>query len=52
MHTDFFLIGPPLVALISGIAILVWPHLLSYIIAFYLILIGIAGLVPALFLGV
>ncbi|HPE79506.1 MAG TPA: DUF3096 domain-containing protein [Gammaproteobacteria bacterium] len=35
----------PLMALLSGIAILVWPKLLNYIVAFYLILIGVVGLV-------
>lgn len=34
----------PLAALIAGIAILVVPRLLNYIIAVYLILIGISGL--------
>ncbi len=48
MHMDFFLAGPPLVSLFSGIAILIWPRLLSYIVAFYLILFGIIGLVPLL----
>lgn len=37
-------IVPPLLALLAGIAILVWPRLLNYIVAFYLILIGIVGL--------
>ncbi len=35
----------PLVALIAGILILVMPRLLNYIVAVYLIIIGIAGLV-------
>lgn len=35
---------PPLVALIAGILILVMPRLLNYIVAIYLILIGILGL--------
>ncbi|MCP5230504.1 MAG: DUF3096 domain-containing protein [Zoogloeaceae bacterium] len=35
----------PLMALLSGIAILLWPKLLNYIVAFYLILIGVVGLV-------
>ena len=39
------LIVTPLLALLSGIAILIWPRLLSYIVAIYLILIGIVGLV-------
>jgi hypothetical protein len=34
----------PLVALIAGILILVFPRLLNYIVAIYLILIGLAGL--------
>lgn len=34
----------PLVALIAGILILVMPRLLNYIIALYLIVIGVVGL--------
>jgi hypothetical protein len=34
----------PLIALIAGILILVVPRLLNYIVAIYLILIGIVGL--------
>jgi len=34
----------PLVALIAGILILVMPRLLNYIVAIYLIVIGIVGL--------
>lgn len=34
----------PVVALISGILILVMPRLLNYVIAIYLIVIGIIGL--------
>lgn len=34
----------PAVSLIAGILILVMPHLLNYIVAIYLILIGIFGL--------
>ena len=37
--------APPLIALIAGILILIRPKLLNYIIAIYLILIGILGLV-------
>lgn len=33
-----------LLALVAGIAILIVPRLLSYIVAFYLILVGIVGL--------
>ena len=35
----------PIVALIAGVLILVMPRLLNYIIALYLIIIGILGLV-------
>ncbi|MGQ0548108.1 MAG: DUF3096 domain-containing protein [Armatimonadota bacterium] len=35
----------PIVALIAGLLILVMPRLLNYIVAFYLIIIGIMGLV-------
>ena len=35
----------PIVALIAGILILIMPRLLNYIVAFYLIIIGILGLV-------
>lgn len=38
----------PLMALLSGIAILVWPRLLNYIVAFYLILFGAFGLIAEL----
>ncbi|MYZ48325.1 DUF3096 domain-containing protein [Propylenella binzhouense] len=34
----------PLIALIAGILILVMPRLLNYIVAIYLIVIGIVGL--------
>jgi hypothetical protein len=34
----------PLVALIAGILILIMPRLLNYIVALYLILVGIVGL--------
>jgi uncharacterized membrane protein YdbT with pleckstrin-like domain len=34
----------PLVALIAGILILLMPRLLNYIVAIYLIIVGIAGL--------
>jgi Protein of unknown function (DUF3096) len=35
----------PLVALIAGILILIMPRLLNYIVAIYLIVVGILGLV-------
>ena len=38
----------PLVALIAGILILLVPRVLNYIVAIYLIIIGLAGLWPHL----
>lgn len=35
----------PLIALIAGVLILVMPRLLNYVVALYLIVIGILGLV-------
>jgi len=46
MHMGFVMVGPPLISLIAGISILIWPRLLSYIVAFYLILFGLVGLLP------
>lgn len=37
----------PLVSLIAGILILIIPRLLNYIVAFYLIIIGLLGLFGA-----
>ena len=37
----------PLVSLIAGLLILVMPRLLNYIVAIYLIIIGLLGLVGA-----
>jgi hypothetical protein len=42
MHLNFSI--APLVALIAGILILVVPRLLNYIVAIYLIVIGLLGL--------
>ncbi|MDQ3688919.1 MAG: DUF3096 domain-containing protein [Chloroflexota bacterium] len=36
----------PLLALVAGILILVVPRLLNYIVAIYLIIIGLLGLLP------
>ena len=44
MHMSYIPPGP-LLALISGILILVMPRLLNYVIALYLIIIGILGLI-------
>ena len=38
----------PLLAIIAGILILVQPKLLNYIVAIYLIAIGVMGLIPQL----
>lgn len=38
----------PLIALIAGVLILIVPRILNYVVAAYLILIGIAGLLPIL----
>jgi len=37
---------PALISLIAGILILIMPRLLNYIVAIYLIIIGIVGLLP------
>jgi hypothetical protein len=39
----------PLVALIFGILILIIPRLLNYLIAIYLIVVGVVGLWPRIF---
>jgi Protein of unknown function (DUF3096) len=36
----------PLGALIAGVLILLMPRLLNYIVALYLIIIGVVGLIP------
>jgi hypothetical protein len=38
----------PLISLIAGVVILIMPRLLNYIVAFYLIIIGLIGLFPQL----
>jgi Protein of unknown function (DUF3096) len=50
MHIDIVTLQP-LVALLFGILILILPRLLNYLIAIYLILIGLAGIFPHLFTG-
>jgi hypothetical protein len=47
-HIDIVMIQP-LVALLFGILILILPRLLNYLIAIYLILVGLTGLFPHLF---
>ena len=48
MHIDIVTLQP-LFALIFGILILILPRLLNYLIAIYLIFIGLVGLFPHLF---
>jgi len=48
MHLDIVTLQP-LIALIFGILILIVPRILNYLIAIYLILIGLIGLFPHLF---
>lgn len=48
MHVNVIMIQP-LIALLFGILILIVPRLLNYLIAIYLILIGLVGLFPNLF---
>ncbi len=48
MHIDIVMLQP-LVALLFGILILILPRLLNYLIAIYLIIVGLTGLFPNLF---
>jgi hypothetical protein len=48
MHLDIVTLQP-LIALVFGILILIVPRILNYLIAIYLILIGVLGLFPHLF---
>ena len=41
----------PIIALVAGILILIRPRLLNYIVALYLIVVGVIGLLPILPLG-
>ena len=47
MMGGHFYIMQPLIALIAGILILVVPRLLNYVVALYLIIIGLVGLFGA-----
>jgi hypothetical protein len=38
----------PLIALIAGVLILIVPRLLNYVVAIYLIIVGLIGLAPML----
>jgi len=48
MHVNIIMIQP-LIALLFGILILILPRLLNYLIAIYLIIVGLSGLFPHLF---
>jgi len=48
MHVDVIMIQP-VIALLFGILILILPRLLNYLIAIYLIFVGLIGLFPHLF---
>jgi len=45
MVVEVALLGP-VVSLLAGILILIMPQLLNYIVAIYLIIIGVVGLAP------
>jgi len=47
MHIDVIMIQP-LIALLFGVLILILPRLLNYLIAIYLIFVGLVGLFPNL----
>ena len=47
MHINIIMIQP-LIALLFGVLILILPRLLNYLIAIYLIFIGLTGLFPHL----
>jgi hypothetical protein len=47
MYIDFDMIEP-LIALVAGVLILISPRLLNYVVAAYLIFVGVTGLLPQL----
>jgi hypothetical protein len=47
VHLDVTLLQP-IIALIAGLLILIVPRILNYVVALYLIVIGVAGLWPHL----
>ncbi len=50
MHLDIDIVSiQPLIALVFGILILILPRILNYLVAIYLILIGLTGLWPHFF---
>jgi len=51
-HSFNMLLLQPIIALIAGILILLVPRLLNYVVAIYLIIVGITGLWPHLLSGI
>ncbi len=51
MGSHFYMLGPSVISLIAGIAILIWPRLLNYIVAFYLIAFGLIGIIGSFSMG-
>ena len=49
MDSQMIIVMPPLIALLAGLLILFVPRVLNYVVAAYLILIGIIGLYPHVF---
>ena len=49
MDSQMIIVMPPLIALLAGLLILFMPRVLNYVVAAYLILIGIIGLYPHVF---
>jgi hypothetical protein len=47
LHLDITLLQP-IIALVAGLLILIAPRILNYVVALYLIVIGVAGLWPHL----
>lgn len=47
MHVDVIAIQP-IIALVFGVLILLLPRILNYLVAIYLILVGVTGLFPHL----
>ena len=47
-HSFSVLLLQPIVALIAGVLVLLVPRLLNYVVAIYLIIVGVTGLWPHL----
>ncbi|MBN1423185.1 DUF3096 domain-containing protein [Candidatus Fermentibacteria bacterium] len=45
-HSTLPAYAGPVISLLAGILILIMPRLLSYIVALYLIIVGIIGILP------